>query len=310
LYLALSAALAQPLKTQYLLAKGGIFMGFRYACADFTFPLLPHDSVVKLIALMGFEGIDIGLFENRSQLQPSGVLHEPEKNGRIIGQKTTDAGIRVADVFLQCDVEFAPKAINHPDKKIREETRDYFLKMIDYAASCGSGHITCLPGVHYPEESFETSWERAAGELAWRIEQAEKSGLVFGIEPHLGSITDTPEKALKLVQNVDGLTVTLDYTHFTKIGIPDGEIEVLVPFASHFHARGAREGALQTVISENTIDYGQIIRIMQKSNYGGFIGIEYIWMDWEGCNRNDNISESILLRDLMKKAENGGNANG
>lgn len=285
-------------------------MGFQYACADFTFPLLPHDKVIALIALLGFDGIDIGLFENRSHLQPSGVLYEPEKNGRIIGQKTADAGIRVADVFLQCDVDFAPKAVNHPDQKIREETRDCFLKMIDYALAAGSKHITCLPGVHYPEESFETSYGRAAEELAWRIEEAEKSGLIFGVEPHLGSIADTPAKALNLVQSLDGLTLTLDYTHFTKIGIPDGEIEPLIPYASHFHARGARRGELQTVRSENTIDYPRIVRALQESNYAGFIGIEYIWMDWEGCNRNDNVSESIMLMDLMKKAENGGIANG
>lgn len=285
-------------------------MSFQYACADFTYPLLPHDKVIKLIALLGFDGIDIGLFENRSHLQPSGVLHEPERNGRILGGKTADAGIRVADVFLQCDVEFAPKAINHPDKKIREETRYYFLKMIDYALNAGSGHLTCLPGVHYPEESVESSCSRAVDELVWRIEASRKAGLIFGVEPHLGSIIDTPAKALILVRDLDGLTVTLDYTHFTKIGIPDKEIEVLIPYASHFHARGAREGALQTMISENTIDYPRIVRAMQKSGYAGFIGIEYIWMDWENCNRNDNVSESIMLMDIMKKAENGGMSNG
>ena len=285
-------------------------MGFQYACADFTYPLLPHDKVIKLIALLGFDGIDIGLFENRSHLQPSGVLHEPEKNGRILGGKTADAGIKVADVFLQCDVEFSTKAINHPDKKVRDETRDYFLKMIDYASAAESRHITCLPGVHYTEESFEASYGRAADELAWRIEAARKAGLVFGVEPHLGSIVDTPAKALILVRELEGLTVTLDYTHFTKIGIPDAETEVLMPYASHFHARGAREGALQTVISENTIDYTRVVQSMQKSGYAGFIGIEYIWMDWENCNRSDNVSESIMLMDLMKKAENGGVSNG
>lgn len=285
-------------------------MGFQYAGADFTFPLLPHDKVIRLVALLDFDGIDIGLFENRSHLQPSGVLHEPEKNGAALGRKTADAGIRVADVFLQCDVDFTPKAINHPDPKVREETRYYFSKMTDYALAAGAGHITCLPGVHYTEESFETSYGRAAEELAWRIDEAQKSGLIFGIEPHLGSIADTPAKALHLVKSLEGLTVTLDYTHFTKIGIPDAEVEVLIPYASHFHARGAKKGALQTVISENTIDYARIVREMIKTNYAGFIGIEYIWMDWENCNRNDNVSESIMLRDFMKKAENGGMSNG
>ena len=101
----------------------------------------------------------------------------------------------------------------------------------------------------------------------------------LGVEPHLGSIADTPAKAADLVASVPGLTLTLDYTHFTKIGIPDDEIETLIPFASHFHARGARQGALQTVLSENTTDYGRIIQKMKQIRYAGFIGIEYIWME-------------------------------
>jgi len=278
-------------------------MSFRYAGADFTFPLLPHDKVIALIALLGFDGIDVGLFENRSHLQPSGVLHQPGKNGKELGNKAADAGLCVADVFLQCDVEFAPKAINHPDEKVRREARDYFVKMAEYAVAAGSGHITCLPGVHFQEESFEASCGRAMEELDFRIRVAQEAGLIFGVEPHLGSIIDTPKKAQTLMETMKGLTATLDYTHFTKIGIPDEEIEILMPYASHFHARGAKKEALQTVLSENVIDYARVVRQMKKTGYTGYVGIEYIWMDWEGCNRTDNVSESILLKDLMKKAE-------
>src|SRR5437870_8238122 len=35
----------------------------RLACADFTFPLLPHERALDLIAMLDFDGADIGLFE-------------------------------------------------------------------------------------------------------------------------------------------------------------------------------------------------------------------------------------------------------
>lgn len=38
------------------------------SCADFTFPLLQHDKVLDLIALLEFKGVDIGLFSGRSHL--------------------------------------------------------------------------------------------------------------------------------------------------------------------------------------------------------------------------------------------------
>jgi sugar phosphate isomerase/epimerase len=282
-------------------------MGFKYACADFTFPLLEHDKALRLISLLDFEGVDIGLFEGRSHLQPSGVLaHDAEGHGRELKKKVGDAGIAVADVFFQGDTDFAVKAINHPDAAVRAEARDYFLRTLEFAASAGSGHVTCLPGVLFQEESPEASWGRAVEELSARVELAQEAKLVFGVEPHLGSIVDTPQKALDLVRAVEGLTVTLDYTHFTKVGIADAEVEPLVACASHFHARGARKGALQTVIAENTIDYPRVIRALMKTGYTGYIGVEYTWVEWENCNRNDNVSESILLRDVMKQAEEEG----
>ena len=43
-------------------------MNRKICCPDFAFPLMEHDKVLKLIALLGMKGIDIGLFENRSHI--------------------------------------------------------------------------------------------------------------------------------------------------------------------------------------------------------------------------------------------------
>ena len=116
----------------------------------------------------------------------------------------------------------------------------------------------------------------------------------------VGSIVPTPEQALKLAEAVPGLTLTLDYTHFTRDGVPDSQIEPLVQHASHFHARGARENRLQCSFKDNSIDYGRIVELMQTSGYSGYIGVEYVWIDWEHCNEVDNLSETILFRDFFR----------
>lgn len=277
-------------------------MQYKFASADFTFPLLEHDKVIKLIGLLGFDGMDIGLFENRGHLQPSAMFQDAAGNGRVLKQKTDDAGIVVADVFLQSDVDFEPKAINHPDARVRADVRDWFLKTLEYANACGSKHVTCLPGVHFSEEAYETSLARAEEELAWRVERAKDAGLIFGTEVHTGAVADTPDKAECLICSVPGLTLTLDYTHFAIAGIEDSAAEPLIKHATHFHARGAKQGVLQAVIAENTIDYPRIVEVMQEVGYHGFIGVEYIWMEWQNANRVDNISEGIQLRNLMRAA--------
>lgn len=277
-------------------------MDLRFAGADFTFPLLPHDKVLTLIALLEMDGVDIGLFENRSHLQPSAMFVDVKANAKMLRSKLKDNNLAAADIFLQCDANFMPMASNHPDAKVRKKARTWFMQSLEFSRICGTRHTTGLPGVYFDQESRDASYGRACEELAWRVEQAKAYGLVFAIEPHIGSIVPDPKSAEKLVNDVPGLTLTLDYTHFTRISMSDSEVEPLIKYATHFHARGAAKGFLQTSFKDNTIDYARIVQVMKETGYQGYIGIEYIWMDWENCNKNDNVAEVVLFRDFFKQA--------
>ena len=275
-------------------------MKLKLACADFTFPLLPHDGALDLIGMLEFDGVDVGLFEERSHLWPSKVLASPGRSGKRLGRKLADRGLRCADVFLQMAPSFIPYAVNHPGPGRRRRARDWFCRTLEYATACDARHVTTLPGVRFEEETAAESWERCREELAWRVDEARRARIVFGVEAHVGSIVPTPREALRLVRGVPGLTLTLDYTHFTRSGLPDGAVEPLVPHASHFHARGACKGRLQTSFQRNSIDYSQVLRVMKQAGYHGYIGVEYVWIDWEHCNEVDNLSETIQLRDFLR----------
>ena len=275
-------------------------MKHKLACADFTFPLLTHDKVLKLIAMLGFDGVDIGLFEARSHLWPSREFADIGRSAGDLRRKLGALGLQPADIFLQMDPDFTPFAINQPEADRRDKARDWFLRTLEYADACGCRHVTTLPGVRFDEEPAKDSLARCHDELQWRVEQAAGANIVFGVEAHVGSIVPTPEQALALVERVPGLTLTLDYTHFTRAGLPDSEVEPLMPYAGHFHVRGAREGRLQASFKDNTIDYKRVAALMNKNGYGGWVGIEYVWIDWEHCNECDNLSETIQFRDLFR----------
>lgn len=273
----------------------------KLACADFTFPLLLHEQVLQLIGMLGFEGVDIGLFEERSHLWPSQEFVDLERSARRLKQKLSEQGLVAADIFLQTALDFVPYAINHPDSARRAHARDWFLKTLDYAAACDCEHVTILPGVHFEPEPYDVSFGRSVSELAWRVEQAQAHDIVLGVEAHLGSLVPDPASAERLVQQTPGLTLTLDYTHFTRVGLPDAAVEPLLKYASHFHARGAREGRLQESFARNTIDYRRVVEQLQAAGYTGWLGVEYTWSDWEHCNECDNLSETILFRDFFRE---------
>src|SRR5262245_3429178 len=201
----------------------------RLACADYTCPLLPHDAALDLIAALGFEGVDIGLFENRSHLWPSIEFQQLRKNAGTLRGKLADRGLVAADTFLQVDSDIVPFAINRPEAERRAKARDWFLRSLEYANELGCHHLTALPGVPIEGEPRDRWYERACDELRWRVEQSRKSNIVYGIEAHVGSIVPSPEEALALLKAVPGLTLSLDYTHFARAGIPDRRAEPLIP---------------------------------------------------------------------------------
>ncbi len=269
------------------------------ACADFAFPLLPHADVFKLIAMLGFEGVDVGLFEGRSHLRPSQVLADLPRAAAALSALVGDQGLAFADIFYQTSA-FPEMAANHPDAAERRKGRDLFLRMLEFTLRCNAPHMTALPGMDWEGEPRETALKRSAEELAWRAEQARQVGVIFAVEAHLGSIVPTPAGAQQLAEMTPGLTLTLDYTHFTYQGIGDDECEALMPYASHYHARCARPTRLQAPFKENAIDFQRVLRAMDRTQYAGYVGVEYVWIDWEHCNEVDNIAETIQLRDQLR----------
>ena len=158
-----------------------------------------------------------------------------------------------------------------------------------------------LPGIRFAGESAAASLGRCAGELTWRVALARQAGLICSIEAHLGSIVSTPARALRLLEMTPGLTLTLDYSHFIYQGFANREAEGLLPHVSHFHARGARRKRMQASFKNNTIDFARVIHLMKCHGYRGWVGLEYVWDDWEHCNEVDNVAETSLLRDFLKK---------
>jgi sugar phosphate isomerase/epimerase len=144
------------------------------------------------------------------------------------------------------------------------------------------------------------SFERSAVELEWRAQRAAGRGIVFSVEPHLGSVVETPATALRMVRRAPSLTYALDYTHYTFAGYKDAEIEPLLPHASHFHVRGAEKGRLQTPFKRNKIDFRRALKRMKSQGYKGYFALEYVWIEWERSNECDNVSETILFRDHLR----------
>ena len=271
-----------------------------YSCAEYSFPLLFPGRRFALLQLLGFEYVDIGLFERSIGLQPSRLHAQP---GAFIKQLQFDlgsAGLKVADIFLQTGSDPAVSAANDPSLPVRSRNHKMFLLALDLCAALDCKHLTGLPGVWHDGAAEADDLALAVDEAGWRQHAASGAGMTYGIEPHVGSICTNVAQTHSLLESVPGLTLTLDYGHFVCADISSDDVHSLLPFASHIHARGGARGRLQTPVGENEIDFEGIVRRLRESGYKGFLAIEYVYTDWGQCNRTDNISETVLLRSLLQ----------
>ncbi len=272
----------------------------KLACADFAWPLLPHADVLRLIRMLEIDALDLGVFAGRSHIRPVIVRQDIPLWAGVLRERISQVGLELADVFVQNALDFETLAPNHPDAAQRDESLALFLDMLELARRLGAPGMTVLPGVRFGDEPWDAAIDRSAEALKRRVDAAAAHGIVVSVEGHVGSHVDTPEKLARLLERTPGLKLTLDYTHFSYVGIPDAEIEPLVPYARHVQGRGARKGRLQTRFQDNAIDYGRLLRRLQETGYAGYFAIEYVWTDWQGLNESENVCETILMRDFVR----------
>jgi len=274
-------------------------MNLKLATGDYSFPSLEWKQALRLARDIGVQGVDIALFAGRSHLNPVDVLRDPSSAATQVSRAVRENDLEVVGIFGQPGKVFEENALNHPDPAVQKNATEFFYRILEFTARCNSSHLTLLPGVHFPAESYVDSLKRAAEELNWRTEMAKKVGVVLCVEPHIGSLVPKPDLVRGLLDVVPGLTLALDYSHFTYQGICDDEIEPLQKFAAHVHARGACRGQLQASMTDNTIDFTRAVKSLKNINYCGYIVLEYVWTEWMQCNEVDNLTETIRLRDLL-----------
>lgn len=247
----------------------------RIAGATFSFGDLSLGAAAEVVQELGFDLADVGAgWDNYHQILPQEAVDDPDGQAERLRRVMDRHDLGISELFI---MHFG-KPINHPDPEVRAWTRGMFDGITSFARKAGFESVMMIPGhVHEelgqtPEEAFNTSVE----ELRSMVAVAGEKELQCNIEPCVGSIAEQPADAIRLVDAVPGLGLTLDYAHQVQLGLGHEEIEVLHPYARHFHAKQSAPGAFQARPDEGSIDFGRIIRKLDADAYDGVICVEFV----------------------------------
>jgi sugar phosphate isomerase/epimerase len=277
----------------------------RLSFADYTWPLLRHANALDLGRALGCEAVDLGFMTNRSHVRPEDTSTPVAARAGAVRERVESRGLAVADVFAIPYTDFETMSANNPDPGERQRSLEFFEAAVEFAALVGATGLTTLPGVLFAGDTYADALGRSADGLRRRVDIAQRKGLALSVEPHTGSLVDTPERTQALLDLVPGLRITLDYAHYVYAGVPQKEIDPLLPAARHLQCRPGRPGGLQVRVAEDAIDWAPVVTTLRSAGYEGYFALEYVWQEWLDCNQVDTVAESALLRDVLVAAWDG-----
>jgi len=278
---------------------GDLAIAERISCADSAFPRLSHEAALAVIRDLGIGAVDISVFAGYEHNPPEAVMASPQGAAARVRERLERHQLRVADLFAILSEPYDALAVNHPDPAAREDSLWHFEQLLEFAAGIGADAVTLLPGATFEGVDENESRTLAAAELQRRAEIAGEQGIALGFEPHVGSVVPTPKSTLELLEQAPDVGVTLDPSHFIYLGIPEAEIDSLIPRTRHVHLRQATQGIIQAPVHEGSIDIARFVRALDAADYAGFLAIEYQWERAMDFNRVDCIGETASLRDQL-----------
>ncbi len=252
---------------------------------SWSFPACTLAETWGIGQALGFRAIDVGLL-HQAALPRQRIVDEPEVVARDLN------GIAVSNLYWLFGPDIIENAVSDPESRGRNAAE--FEEVCRFAKAVGCPTIFVLPGVTSPG-----AFGAAAASLRDLVGVAQRHGITLTIEPHVGGLLASPEDTLRLLAEVPGLRLTLDYAHFVCMGYRQAEIDVLAPHAAHVHMRQARPGALQAKWGEGVLDITAMVGVLRDVGYQGYLAVEYVHQSYMNTLFDDVLTETVRMRDHL-----------
>jgi sugar phosphate isomerase/epimerase len=267
----------------------------RISCSEYSFPAVAGQRErIGMVRLLGFELVDIALF----LADGAELVADPVGIAADLRAALVEHELASEDLFLAVGETVEEIAPNQRDHALRAQRRREFSAAVRVAGELGIRGITVLPGVTWAEDPA-ASWAVCVEELSWRVGEAAALGVEVRIEAHAGSIAPVPELAARLCEDVPGLRLTLDLSHFELQSVTLDRSLTLVPLAGHLHVRAAKPGAIQVRWKDNETDFAALVAALRTDGYVGAYCVEYVPMAKWRCDEMDIVTEALAMRSAL-----------
>ncbi len=209
-----------------------------------------QEAIEKLVDLE-YTNVEVAIHENGNHITPTQVAED------------LDAAVMV------CCSTHRMNVVSY-SLDIQAEGDEYYKQ---FAACCRLAKATKVVTLTVPSGEHGTPFNEEVERLRKLVDIATLQGVRVAMRTQVGCISDDPDTVILLCNNVKGLGITLDPSHFIYGCDPPKNYEKLLELTYHVHLRDTNKKALQVRIGQGDIEYGKLVSQLAKVGYNRALSV-------------------------------------
>ncbi len=247
-----------------------------FVCASTEcFHSLPLREALDRLVDLEYSAVEVTLFDGSSQMTPTQVAADLERAVAMC-RDTNRLDLAAFDVRIDATGE------------------EHYKR---FTSCCQLAKATKVVTITVPSAELGTPFNEEVEHLRKLVAIAELHGVRISIKSQVGRLSEDPDTVIVLCENVKGLGLTLDPTHFLCTPLKIKSTGKLMPYVFHVHLRDSTKSAPQVRIGQGEIEYGKLIGQLRKMKYMRSLSVNVTEMD--GIDHSSEMRKMRLLLESL-----------
>ena len=222
------------------------------AASTQCFSHLPLKEVLGKLVDLEFTCVELALHEDGPHLKPSDVARDLEQ------------------AIATCQDTLRLNVVAY-ELRMNSQGEEYFD---EFTACCKLAKATKVVAITVPSGEFGTPFNEEVERLRRLVAIAELEGVRVSMKSETGRLSEDPDTVAVLCDNVKGLGLTLDPSHY--ICGPHGgkSIDKLMKYVYHVQLRDTSKEELQVRVGQGEVEYGRLVTMLGKIGYDRSLSVD------------------------------------
>ena len=220
------------------------------------FPDMPREEILPLLVDLEFTSIELPIHEQGlTWVKPSFVLSNPE-HALEECRSTNRLAVSALSVDQTTDEKNTEALVSEGDA--------YYDQ---FAACCKMAKALRVVPLIVPAAELGTPFNEEIERLRKLTQIASLEGCLVALRTEVGCMTEDPDTAAVLCDNVKGLGLSLDPSHYTAGPRQGRDFSKVIPYVYHVRLRDSTKAELHVRVGQGEIDYGRLVSQLENVQY-------------------------------------------